>query len=144
LSGSGLTPGGQGFLAIGSAFKQGSDAKKRGGDGRWRCPNQKDERQIVAFRLSLIDEKVATDSTTSCPADGQEKRSNSTSFVSQDDKQDIVAAWQLCYERCLAVMNFLTQKGIDRSFRLARPVPEPQVTASRFGVGLAGQSHHAQ
>ncbi len=31
--------------------------------------------------------------------------------LTQDDKQDAAAAWQLCYERCLAVMNFLTQKG---------------------------------
>ena len=144
-SGSGLTPGGQGFLEGGAPrSKQGSDSKKRGGGGRVpslaMLQNQKGTSVGASITFpessALIDDQSRDRLNDILPLlMGKKTKIELRAHVirlTQDDKQDAAAAWQLCYERCLAVMNFLTQKGIDPDrFRLSQAGPyEPQVTAS--------------
>ena len=144
-SGSGLTPGGHGFFEGGAPrATHGSDAKKRGGGGRVpslaMLQNQKGTSVGASITFpessALIDDQSRDRLNDILPLlMGKKTKIELRAHVirlTQDDKQDVVAAWQLCYERCLAVMNFLTQKGIDPDrFRLSQAGPyEPQVTAS--------------
>jgi chemotaxis protein MotB len=143
-SGSGLMTGGQGFLEGGAPrSKQGSDSKKKGGAGR--IPSlamlQNQKGLSVGASVTFPENSAALDDQ------GRERLKDVLPLLigkktkielrahvirnTQDDKADPVVAWKMCYDRCLAVMDFLAQQGIDpERFRLSQAGPfEPQVTA---------------
>lgn len=143
-SGSGLTPGGQGFLEGGAPrSKQGSDAKKKGGGGR--IPSlamlQNQKGMSVGASVTFPEASAALDDQGRERLNdvlpllmGKKTKIELRAHVIRNmhaDQHDVAAAWKMCYDRCLAVMDFLAQKGIDPDrFRLSQAGPyEPQVTA---------------
>jgi chemotaxis protein MotB len=141
-SGYGLMTGGQGFMEGGSPrSKSGSDSKKQGGG---RVPSlamiQAGAGTQVGASISFSETGVDLDDAardrlkdilplmigrqTKIEVRGHVVRSSQGSAKDQNE------SWRICYERCLAVMNYLEKGGIDRErFRLSQAGPyEPQTT----------------
>ncbi|MGC3966245.1 MAG: flagellar motor protein MotB [Pirellulales bacterium] len=161
-SGSGLTPGGQGFLEGGAPrSKQGSEMKKKGGGGRVpslaMLQNQKGTSVGAAITFGE-DTAVLDDGARERLNDilpllmGKKTKIELRAHVirnTQDDKADPAKAWQLCYNRATAVMDYLIQKGIDpralppgagRALRTASHGRRSDVETPQ----LARRNHHAQ
>lgn len=140
-SGYGIATGGQGFLDGGAARSKADDAKKNGGG---RIPTlamiQRGEGTTVGASVLFegvgaeLDDAARERLTEIVPLMvGRQTKIEIRAHVvrnSQDAAKGHDDAWKTCYERCLAVMRCLEEKGIERErFRLSQAGPyEPQVT----------------
>ncbi|MCE9607777.1 MAG: OmpA family protein [Planctomycetia bacterium] len=141
-TGSGLMTGGQGFMEGGAArSKSGSDSKKNGGG---RVPSlamiQSGAGTTVGASVLFGEQSVDLDEPARDRLKdilplmiGRQTKIEIRAHVvrsSQAAGGEKNETWKTCYDRCLAVMNFLEQKGIDRErFRLSQAGPyEPQAT----------------
>jgi chemotaxis protein MotB len=141
-SGYGIATGGQGFLDGGVARSKSDDAKKNAAGGK--IPTlamiQRGEGTTVGASILFPEQGAELDEAARDRLDdivplllGRQTKIEVRGHIvrsSQAAAKPDADGWRTCYERCLAVLSYLEQKGVDRErFRLSQAGPyEPQST----------------
>jgi chemotaxis protein MotB len=141
-SGYALAHGGQGFLDGGVARSKSDDAKKNAAGGK--IPTlaliQRGEGTTMGASIQFPEQGAELDAPARDRLDdivplllGRQTKIEVRGHVvrsAQPASKETTDGWRTCYERSVAVMNYLEAKGIDRErFRLSQAGPyEPQST----------------